>query len=201
MSWKCEGRVDNLDEDMLQAMKRSGCTMIAFGVESGNADSLALLRKDINIEQTERTFQLMQSVGVKSLAYMILGVPGETLDDVWASIHFAKDIGADYVQFSSLSAMPGTPLSMQFDSGASVRNFLDADVERKTLTSLDEETLQRAMRDAWRHFYVRPKPLWRLSRDIVRSGYVFEIGKGLLQTLRDEDHHVRSSSFWRASEA
>jgi anaerobic magnesium-protoporphyrin IX monomethyl ester cyclase len=201
MSWKCEGRVDNLDDALLQAMKNAGCTMIAFGVESGNADSLALLRKDIDIEQTEQTFRLMQAVGVKSLAYMILGVPGETLEDVWTSIRFAKDIGADYVQFSSLSAMPGTPLSMQFDSGASVRNFLDADVERKTLTSLDEETLQRAMRQAWRYFYVRPKPLWRLSRDIVRSGYVFELGKGVLQALRDEDHHVRSNSFWRASEA
>jgi len=208
VAWKCEGRVDNLDIEMLQAMKKAGCQMIAFGVESGNPDSLALLRKDINIEQTKRTFALMRQVGVKSLAYMILGVPGETLEDVWTSIRFAKEIGADYVQFSSLSAMPGTPLSMQYDSGVSVRNWLDADANRQTLTSLDEETLQRAMKQAWRYFYLRPRPLFRLGRDLLRSGYIVEMGKGVMQAIWNEDngleaspHQVRSSNFSRASEA
>ena len=165
--------------------------MIAFGVESGNADSLALLRKDIKVEETVETFKLMKEVGVYSLAYMILGIPGETLEDVWRSIRFAREIGADYVQFSSLSSMPGTSLSMQFDSSASVTNFLDADVQRKTLTSLDEDTLIKAMNDAWRYFYLRPRPLFRLSRDIVKSGYVFELGKGVLQAVRDEDRRGR----------
>ncbi len=201
VAWKCEGRVDNLDVELLTAMKNAGCKMIAFGVESGNPDSLALLRKDIDVEQTRRTFTLMKEVGVLSLAYMILGVPGESVEDVWRSIDFAKEIGADYVQFSSLTAMPGTPLSMQFESTSSVRNLLDADVDRQTLTSLDEAVLQKAMKQAWRSFYLRPKPLWRLSRDLIRSGYVFEVGKGVLQALRDEDHQVRSSNFWRASEA
>lgn len=187
LAWKCEGRVDNLDEEMLLAMKRAGCRMIAFGVESGNPDSLALLRKDIRVEQTVQTFQLMRRIGVYSLAYMILGVPGETLDDVWTSIRFVREIGADYVQFSSLSAMPGTSLSMQFDASASVRNFLDADRQRKTLTSLDETILAKAMTDAWKHFYLRPRPLLRLGRDIVKSGYVFELGKSVLQAIRNED--------------
>ena len=187
IAWKCEGRVDNLDVEMLQAMKRAGCRMIAFGVESGNPDSLALLRKDIKVEETVETFKLMKEIGVYSLAYMILGVPGETLEDVWRSIRFAREIGADYVQFSSLSAMPGTSLSMQFDSSASVTNFLDADVQRKTLTSLDEDTLAKAMNDAWRYFYLRPRPLFRLSRDIVKSGYVMELGKGVWQAIRGED--------------
>ena len=187
IAWKCEGRVDNLDAEMLTAMKRAGCKMIAFGVESGNPESLALLRKDIKVEETIATFRLMKEIGVYSLAYMILGVPGEDLDDVWASIRFAREIGADYVQFSSLSAMPGTSLSMQFESSASVTNFLDADSERRTLTSLDEEHLTKAMTAAWRYFYLRPRPLFRLGRDIIKSGYVLELGKGVVQALIDED--------------
>ena len=168
--------------------------MIAFGVESGNPDSLALLRKDIKVEETVETFRLMKEVGVYSLAYMILGVPGETLEDVWRSIRFVREIGADYVQFSSLSAMPGTSLSMQFDASASVTNFLDADIQRKTLTSLDEETLVKAMNDAWRYFYLRPRPLFRLGRDIVKSGYVLELGKGVWQALLAEDRNQKMAS-------
>ena len=123
ISWKCEGRVDNLDVGMLQAMKRAGCRMIAFGVESGNPDSLALLRKDIKVEETIETFRLMKEVGVYSLAYMILGVSRGDVGRCLALHSICPDIGADYVQFSSLSAMPGTSLSMQFDSSASVTNF------------------------------------------------------------------------------
>ena len=103
-------------------MKRAGCRMIAFGVESGNAESLALLRKDIKVEETVETLIDEGSWCLFSCLYDF-GCSGETLEDVWRSIRFAREIGADYVQFSLLSAMPGTSLSMQFDSSASVTNF------------------------------------------------------------------------------
>lgn len=199
--WKCEGRVDNVDREMLEAMERAGCVMIAFGVESGNQESLELLRKDINVEQTKQAFELMDTVGIRSLAYMILGVPGESIEDVWKSIHFVRDIKADYVQFSSLSAMPGTSLADHFSSGISVQNWLDADHDRKTISTLNEEELQQLMNQAWRSFYLRPKPLARLSRDIIRSGYWKEFGKGLRDAILDNVYQVRSNNFWRASDA
>ncbi len=34
--WSCNSRVDTLDEARLEAMKRAGCWLIAFGVESGS---------------------------------------------------------------------------------------------------------------------------------------------------------------------
>ena len=188
LSWKCEGRVDNVDVEMLQAMKDAGCVMIAFGVESGNPKSLELLRKDIQIEQTQKAFQLMRTVGIQSLAYMILGVPGETEEEVWQSIRFTRDIQADYVQFSSLTAMPGTSLAEHFSSQISVRNPLDADLVRPTISTLDEDQLQRLMNQAWRYFYLRPKPLLRLTHSMIRSGYWKEVLKGVADTVLHSEY-------------
>ena len=70
--------------------------------------------------------------------------------------------------------MPGTPLFMQHSQTTSVPNPLDSDLERATLTDLPPEELGRLMRQAWTGFYLRPRPLARLTIDAVRSGSVNE---------------------------
>ena len=170
IQWKCEGRVDGVDVELLQLMKKSGCITVAYGVESGNAKSLALLRKDVSIAKSRQAFADTREAGLRSLAYMILGVPGETAEDVRASIRFCRELSADYVQFSSLTAMPGTDISAQFASRTSVKNPLDRDMARETLSDLPEEELSALMKEAWIGFYLRPRALFRISVDGLRSG-------------------------------
>lgn len=176
LEWKCEGRVDGVDAELLALMRRAGCRMVAYGVESGNAETLALLRKDITVEQTRRAFAETRAAGLRSLAYIILGAPGEDATDVRRTIEFCREIGASYVQFSTLSAMPGTPLFAAHASrvGAGVPNPVDGDLARPTLTDLPATELQRLLRQAWIGFYLRPRPLARLARDAWRSGSMGE---------------------------
>ncbi|MEC8379797.1 MAG: radical SAM protein [Myxococcota bacterium] len=170
VDWKCEGRVDNADFELLKLMRRAGCRTVAYGVESANPKTLALLRKDIQVEQTVKAFELTRKAGLRSLAYMILGAPGESVENVQSSIQFCRDIKADYVQFSSLTLMPGTPLAAQYTVNRSVKNPFDSDVQRPTLTDLSDTELQALMRKAWLGFYMRPRAIGRLTRDAFRSG-------------------------------
>jgi anaerobic magnesium-protoporphyrin IX monomethyl ester cyclase len=174
VEWKCEGRVDSVDIDMLRLMRRAGCRVVAYGVESANPQTLALLRKDIQVDQAKDAFALTRQAGLRSLAYMILGAPGEDVAAVRQSVNFCREIGADYVQFSSLVAMPGTPLFDQHRSSTSVKNPLDGDLNRDTLTDLSEAQLSQLMRHAWSDFYLRPRPLARLARDAWTSGSLAE---------------------------
>jgi radical SAM superfamily enzyme YgiQ (UPF0313 family) len=77
IQWKCEGRVDGVDVELLKLMRRAGCRVVAYGVESGNPETLFLLRKDITVEQSVSAFAATREAGLRSLAYMILGAPGE----------------------------------------------------------------------------------------------------------------------------
>ena len=174
VEWKCEGRVDGVDLPLLRLMRRAGCRTIAYGVESGNQQTLDLLRKDVRVEQAPAAFAATRAAGIRSLAYIILGAPGEDRAAVERTISFCHQIGADYVQFSTLVAMPGTPLFAMHESSASVPNPVDADAERATVTTLDPTELADLLRSAWTGFYLRPRPLMRLGRDAFASGSVTE---------------------------
>ncbi len=179
VEWKCEGRVDGVDPELLQLMRRAGCRVVAYGVESGNAETLALLRKDVKVEQAESAFAATRDAGLRSLAYIILGAPGEGADEVRDTLRFVDELRADYVQFSSLVALPGTPLfaSHGHRAGGDVRNPVDGDADRRTVTDLPPEQLDRLMREAWRGFYLRPRPMARLARDAWASGSWREAGR------------------------
>lgn len=176
IDWKCEGRVDAVDKELLELMKKAGCKVIAFGVESANRETLALLRKDILVEQSIQAFALMREVGIRSLAYMILGAPGEQSQDVLRSIRFCDEIGADYAQFSSLTLMPGTPLTEALSGNhrISVGSPLDGDLDRPTATDMSPQELSQLVRKAWLGFYGQPRRLLRLSKDLLHSGSLFE---------------------------
>lgn len=175
VDWKCEGRVDGVDLPLLKLMRRAGCRLVAYGVESGNPETLAMLRKDVTLDETRRAFAETHQAGLASVAYIILGAPGEDRAAVQRTLAFCREIQASYVQFSTLTAFPGTPLFAS--AGAvtgSVKNPVDGDLNRSTLSDLPASELQRLLRRAWLDFYLRPTPMLRLTRDAVRSGAVDE---------------------------
>jgi len=192
VEWKCEGRVDGVDPELLQLMRRAGCRTIAYGVESGHADTLKKLRKDVDLGRVEETFAATRDAGIRSLAYIILGTPGEETADVEQTLRFVREIRADYVQFSSLTAFPGTDLHAAHHGAtllsAAGSNPVDSEYHRVVLTDLAPAELARLLRRAWVGFYLRPRPMARLARDAWRSGSLQEgvrLGRSLARWSLD----------------
>ncbi len=179
VQWKCEARVDGVSAELLALMRRAGCRVVAYGVESADPGTLALLRKDVTLEKVRRAFALTREAGLRSMAYIILGAPGEDAEAVRATLRFVREIGADYVQFSTLTAFPGTPLFESYRGRAArgVSGPVDSDADRVTVTDLPPEQLAALLRQAWRGFYLRPRPMARLARDAWASGSVAEAGR------------------------
>ena len=93
-------------------------------------------------------------------------------------IRFCHDIGADYVQFSTLVALPGTPLfAAESGRAGSVKNPVDGDLSRQTVSDLPPEALAGLLREAWTGFYLRPRPVLRLAQDAVASGSIGEAAR------------------------
>jgi radical SAM superfamily enzyme YgiQ (UPF0313 family) len=109
-NWWTEARVDVLDEEILTAMKRAGCSIISLGLESGNQRLLDLIKKNITLEQTRKTVEIIHKVGIKSRASFILGLPTETREESLQTIRFAYSLPLDQVRFSIATPFPGTEL-------------------------------------------------------------------------------------------
>jgi len=173
IEWKCEGRVNIVDEETLKLMKEAGCSMIAYGVESGNQKGLDYLNKGTKIEQIRRAFALTAKAGIKPMAYFVLGIPVETYEDELKTIDFAKQIRPAYAQFSVLSPTPGTKLyddaiRMGWYREVDAQNPMDKDIKRPAIINenWDEEKLNRILREAHRRFYLSPSYIWERFKEV-----------------------------------
>lgn len=109
-SWSAQGRVDTIDEEMLKAMKAAGCAELMFGVESGSDRILQFLAKGFTREKVIQAFDLCHRVEIKPGAYLIVGVPGETKQDILDTVSLVERIEPSLLNFSFLTPFPNTAL-------------------------------------------------------------------------------------------
>jgi len=108
IKWDIRTRVNVVNEELLKKMKLSGCERIHFGVESGNPRIVRTMNKGTSIKQVEQAFDICHRIGIKTLAYFMLGNPGETFEDVKDTLALSKRIKPDFMQMTILSPFPAT---------------------------------------------------------------------------------------------
>ena len=173
IDWKCEARVNLVDKELLTKMKESGCSCISFGVESANQKSLDFLNKGITVAQTREAFKLTKEADIERMAYLIIGIPGESREDAMRTINFAEEIDADYVQIAILTPMEKTPLfDLAKEKGwiqaREAKGLFDEDKKRYILVTGDipDEDLEQLMQDAHKRFLLRPKYIFKTIKRI-----------------------------------
>lgn len=109
-TWVCMTRVEFVDEELLFAMKESGCTNIAFGVETASDSQWKSLKKGRFSENTvKNAFSLSRKIGIGTTAYLLLGDPYQTSQDIEATIQLIRELDPDYRVISFFQPFPGTP--------------------------------------------------------------------------------------------
>ncbi len=90
INYKISARVDTINEEVLQALKKSGCYRIHFGIESASPRHLKYLQKGQTPEKVERACKMTRKAGIGFFAYMMIGIPHETRDEMLDTVDFAK---------------------------------------------------------------------------------------------------------------
>jgi len=189
LRWICNGRVDGVDKDLLEIMKKAGCWMIGYGVEAGSQRILDLMRKRITIRDIEEAVQLTKQAGIEITAHTVVGYPGETKEDILSTIKLLKRLNPDYIQVYCCVPFPGSPLYNE----AKKNDWLSsADWSRYeqgfsviSTPSLSAHTVMRLKEKIIKDFYFRPgKILKMLSK--IRSG------QEMVFFLRFADRYFRS---------
>lgn len=106
--WGCNIRADTADDNLLRLMKRAGCREVWIGVESGSPKILREMKKDINLDKVRWVFKVTAELGLFRRAYMLLGMPEESLEDISLSEKVVDEIKPDSVGFTILAPFPGT---------------------------------------------------------------------------------------------
>ena len=74
-------------------MAQAGCHMVGIGVET-LGPTLERIRKEIDRERTGAAIKLLRDNGIQAKAYIILGLPGQGIDEVRETIDFVTSLGA-----------------------------------------------------------------------------------------------------------
>src|SRR5579862_565911 len=165
VSWACNARVDSVDADTLRWMKRAGCWLVAFGVESGDQAALDRVQKNATVAEAQRAVALCRDAGIKSSVYLLMGFPWDTRESIEALIAFACDLDPDVVEFFYPYPFPGTPLQRQC---VELGLLAPGEIPRESYsspafptTTLTKRELAAYRTAALRAFYVRPRKIAR----------------------------------------
>ena len=110
LQWVCDTRVDLVSKELLQEMKSAGCKTIWFGVESGAPHILKRINKQITREQALEAFKLCNQVGIRTASSFMIGLPGETVEDMHTTYKFARKLDPDYARFHIFIGYPGSSM-------------------------------------------------------------------------------------------
>ena len=113
INFKISARVDTINKEVVAALKKAGCYRIHFGIESATPKHLQYLQKGQSLEKVERAVKMTREAGIGFFAYMMIGIPHETKEEMFATVDFAKKLKPDYAQFSICTPYPKVELYYQ----------------------------------------------------------------------------------------
>lgn len=175
LRWTCNSRVDFVDEALLQAMARSGCWMISWGIESGSDAMLQRMHKGTSVALVERSLLWAKRAGIKNWGYFIIGLPGETEETIRQTIALAKRLPLDLALFHIAAPHPGTPFFFEVVENGWFRpgtRWEQVDMDRSTVLDYEDlkaEDLQRWARRAFRAWALRPGPALTFAKMLLRD--------------------------------
>ncbi|MBZ0253413.1 MAG: B12-binding domain-containing radical SAM protein, partial [Candidatus Methylomirabilis sp.] len=168
-AFSIRANINPMDDRMAYVLRRAGCFRIQYGVESGTQEILDKMRKDITLEDVRRTFRMTRAAGMETLAYFIIGYPGESPRHMRATMRFALEIGADMAVFSRFVPRPGTDVYVGEVSRSADGDFWRAYARDPRpgfspisyLTPWEDREVDRLLMEAYGTFYFRPRYLAR----------------------------------------
>ena len=162
IKWMCNTRVDRVDADMLSAMKRAGCESIFFGVESFYESTLANLGRKARNADVEYAFSTCNNIGIKTVAAIMIGMPGEDLTCIEESINKLIELNPTDVYISIYNVTVGSKeyerakksglLDLKED-WYNPNSFVGPPFGLPTVSNLSRFDLQKIQKFAYRKFY------------------------------------------------
>jgi anaerobic magnesium-protoporphyrin IX monomethyl ester cyclase len=193
ITWNCYARVDTIDREMLLAMRKAGCRNIKYGVDFGTQKWHMQARKNTTLKQAEEAIDLTKKIGIAAKASFIIGMPGETEDEINETINFAIKLNPTYTTFNIFTPLPGSQL---FDEAKINKTLLSYDYDeyfdkKGTILKdqLDLSILEKSLKKAYKKVYFNTRFFGHRIMHLVRNPCLPEVKmlfKGLAVIIKNK---------------
>src|SRR5262249_20361849 len=133
--------------------------------------------------RVDRVVEFMRDchrLGILVHGTFIVGLPGETRESIARTIAFAKQLDPYSLQVSLAAPYPGTELYRQAVAGgwlAKQNGLVEEHGIQEAVLSYDglsAQEMHAALERFYRAYYLRPRPILRIMKDMLRDRQVMQ---------------------------
>ncbi|HME53972.1 MAG TPA: radical SAM protein [Candidatus Lokiarchaeia archaeon] len=161
MNYGAQSRVDVLHDNpwLVKLMRKAKFRQIFLGIESLHQQSLdAMNKKHTTPAKARHVVQMLSSEGISVFGGMIIGFPGETREMVYQNIQYAKSLQLSMIQFTPITAFPGTDFHEEMEARGMITStdYRDYDLFHAMMRTeqLSTEDLNGLMKEAYAAYYL-----------------------------------------------
>ena len=188
--WAIMARADNMDREVLEALKDAGLFALKYGVETASPDLLEQCEKKLNIDKVKEVIGITHELDIKMHLTFMFGMPGETERTAKETIDLALSSKPESVQFTIATPFPGSKYHMMLKKQGRLmtEDFSKYDGFRSAVIKTDNfepARLQAIVAEAnrrWQEFYFDRA---RQRGELPASGGLVSKAGGLLGKLKN----------------
>lgn len=180
IKWACNTRANLLDYNLLKLMKKSGCTLVLFGIETGNEEFRnKVVKKMIKNSDIESAVKNCKKLGITVGGYLMLGFPGETKEYMQETVDFPTKHDLDIMSIHATTIYPGSSIAAIYEKENNIslkemwNQYAAGKIKIEDITlvyvpkGMTMEDIKRFRKKAYLKFYFRPKTIWYwLKKDL-----------------------------------
>ncbi|MBN1479605.1 radical SAM protein [candidate division KSB1 bacterium] len=172
----CNLRADRADEKLASLLADAGCQEVRIGVEQGNEElRRSVMQRKMSNEQIVQSFQILHRAGIKTFAYNMIGIPGETEETIKETIALNRQIKPDKMHVSIFRPYPGTELHNQCIREGYIRN-VTIESYFQPVSTIDLPNLSKKKIEYWYRLF-RPAVYFPRFLPLFKIFARFKIGK------------------------
>jgi radical SAM superfamily enzyme YgiQ (UPF0313 family) len=166
VKWTAQTHLATLDDEVIHRMQKAGCRGICAGVESGDDELRDRIKGgSLPREKITTNVRLIKESGISLTLYFMVGLPGETLEQMKKTFDFAIELSPDVVQVAYFTPYPGSPAAARLESGrmpdGRMSHYDGLSVNLSGIQNNELETMQRGF---YRRYFYNLPMLWRIAR-------------------------------------
>jgi radical SAM superfamily enzyme YgiQ (UPF0313 family) len=124
ITWSAQVRIETgYDKELLQLMKRTGCSWLYVGFESINKDTMAVYHKNQDIARYGEAVKNFHKHNIRIHGMFVLGADTDDISTAKQTADFSLKHKLDTVQFMILTPLPGTDTFYELKNTNRIINF------------------------------------------------------------------------------
>ena len=113
-------RPDCLDEEryeLIRDLARQKPVWVELGLQTTKEESVALINRCYETKDYDKAMERLNSMGIETITHVILGLPGESTEDMLSTVKHTVDAGTRGIKLQLLHVLKGTVLARMYEKG------------------------------------------------------------------------------------